>query len=111
VRFPQAANARYLVDALGSRAVLGELWGSAERSVVFALPAGRYLVQRNSGEGSAGLELSLSSGESPALRADEFRAVPEQQLAARAGLLFPVMNGGPAELWTARAGVGTGMQF
>ena len=85
VRFPQAADARYLVYAVGSRAVLGELWGSAERTVAFALPAGRYVVQRSNGEGSAGVEFSLSSGETRALRADEFRAVPAEQLAAKGG--------------------------
>jgi hypothetical protein len=85
VRFPESADTRYLVYALGSRAVLGELWGSSERSVAFALPPGRYLVQRSGGAGSAGLEFALSSGETRALRADEFRAVPEEQLAAKGG--------------------------
>ena len=85
VHFPQSADARYLVYAVGSRTVLGELWGSSERSVAFALPPGRYLVQRSGGGGSAGLELALSSGETRALHADEFRAVPEEQLAAKGG--------------------------
>jgi hypothetical protein len=85
VRFPQSADTRYLVYALGSRSVLGELWGSAERSVAFALPAGRYLVQRTGGAGPAGLELALGSGETRALHADEFRPVPEEQLAAKGG--------------------------
>jgi hypothetical protein len=85
VRFPRAADTRYLVYGVGSRTVLGELWGSADRGVVFALPPGRYVVQRNNGEGSAGVELSLSSGESRELRGGEFRAVPEEQLAAKGG--------------------------
>jgi hypothetical protein len=85
LRFPQAADSRYLVYAVGSRAVLGELWGSAERSVAFALPPGRYLVQRMGGAGSAGVDLALSAGESRALSAAEFRAVPEEQLAAKGG--------------------------
>ena len=87
VRFPQAADARYLVYAVGSRAVLGELWGSAERAVAFALPAGRYVVERSNGEASAGLEFSLSSGEARTLRADEFRAVPAEQLASKGGTI------------------------
>ncbi len=85
LRFPQAADSRYLVYAVGSRAVLGELWGSAERSVAFALPPGRYLVQRMGGAGSAGVDLALSAGESRALSTAEFRAVPEEQLAAKGG--------------------------
>jgi hypothetical protein len=85
VRFPQSADTRYLVYAEGSRTVLGELWGSSERSVAFALPPGRYLVQRSGGGGSAGLEFALSSGETRALHTDEFRAVPEEQLAAKGG--------------------------
>ncbi len=85
VRFPPAADTHFLVYALGSRAVLGELWGSAERDVVFALPSGRYLVQRTSSAGSAGVEFSLSSGEARTLRPDEFRAVPEEQLATKGG--------------------------
>jgi hypothetical protein len=85
VRFPQSADARYLVYALGSRSVLGELWGSAERSVAFALPAGRYLVQRSGGAGSAGIEVALGSGETRTLHAEEFRPVPEEQLAAKGG--------------------------
>jgi len=38
VRFPRAADAHFLVYAIGSRAVVGELWGSADRDVAFALP-------------------------------------------------------------------------
>jgi hypothetical protein len=91
VRFPEAADTHFLIYAVGSRTVLGELWGSREHDVVFALPAGRYLVQRNTGAGSAGVEFSLSSGEARTLGADEFRAVPEEQLATKGGavVLFP----------------------
>ncbi len=85
VRFPEAPDVHYLVYALGSRAVLGEIWGSGDRVAAFALPPGRYLIQRRNGAGSAGLELALSAGQERTLRASEFRAVPEEQLASKGG--------------------------
>ena len=85
LRFPRAADAHYLVYSVGSRAVLGEIWGSPDRDAVFALAPGRYLVQRRSSVGSGGLELSLSAGEARTLRASEFRAAPEEQLATKGG--------------------------
>jgi len=85
VRFPKAADAHFLIYALGSRAVLGELWSSAEHDAAFALPAGRYLVQRGTGVASAGLEFSLSAGEARTLRAEEFRTIPGEQLATKGG--------------------------
>jgi hypothetical protein len=85
VRFPRAADAHFLVYAIGSRAIVGELWGSAERDVAFALPSGRYLVQRTTGAGSAATEFSLAPGEAHSLRADEFHAAPEEQLATKGG--------------------------
>jgi hypothetical protein len=91
VRFPPAADTHFLIYALGSRTVIGELWGSPQRDVVFALPSGRYLAQRTTGAGSAGVEFALSSGEARTLRADEFRAVAEEQLATKGGavILWP----------------------
>ncbi len=85
VRFPRVGDTHFLIYALGARAVVGELWGSVERNAVFALPAGRYLVQRTGGAGSAAVEFSLASHEVRTLRADEFRAVPEEQFAAKGG--------------------------
>jgi hypothetical protein len=85
LRFPRAADAHYLVYSVGSRAVLGEIWGSPDRDAVFALAPGRYFVQRRSSVGSGGLELSLSAGEARTLHASEFRAAPEEQLASKGG--------------------------
>ena len=85
VTFPRAADAHYLVYALGSKTVLGEVWSRVDREVSFGLPPGRYLIQRRGGGGSAGTEVTLSSGESRALHASDFRAVPEEQLAAKGG--------------------------
>jgi hypothetical protein len=86
VRFPPATDTHFLIYALGSRTVIGELWGSPERDVVFALPAGRYLAERTSGAGSAGLEFSLSPSEARTLHPEEFRAVPEE-LATKGGAI------------------------
>jgi hypothetical protein len=85
VSFPRAADAHYLVYALGSRAVLGEVWSSADREVSFGLPPGRYLIQRRGGGGSAGMEVALSAGEARVLHTADFRAVAEEQLAAKGG--------------------------
>ncbi len=85
VRLPRAADAHYLVYSLGSRVVLGKLWASAEREVAFAIPAGRYLVQRRSPAGSGALELALAAGEARTLAASDFRPVQEEQLASKGG--------------------------
>jgi hypothetical protein len=85
LRLPQAADAHYLVYSLGSRAVLGEIWGSADREAVFALPPGHYLVQRRSQAGSGGVEVSLARGQVLTLHASDFRAAPEEMLASKGG--------------------------
>jgi hypothetical protein len=85
LRFPRAADTHYLVYSLGSRAVLGEVWGTADRETAFALAPGRYFVQRRSGSGAGGLEVSLASGEARTLAPSEFRAAPEEQLASKGG--------------------------
>jgi hypothetical protein len=103
-RFPPAADTHFLIYALGSRTVIGELWGNPERDVVFALPAGRYLAQRTSAVGSAGLEFSLAPSETRTLRADEFRSVPEEQLATKGGavVLWPNEIGVEASVGASR---------
>ncbi len=85
IRLPQAADALYLVYSLGSRVVLGEIWASADHEAVFALAPGRYLVQRRSDAASGGVEVSLAAGEVRTLRSNDFRAVPEEQLANKGG--------------------------
>jgi hypothetical protein len=85
LRFPQGADAHYLVYALGSHVVFGEIWGSPERSAAMALPPGSYLVQRRAGDGSAAVDLSIGAGEEHSLRASDFHAVTEEQVAAKGG--------------------------
>jgi hypothetical protein len=91
-----------------SRTVVGELWGRPERDVVFALPAGRYLAQRTTGAGSAGMAFSLAPSEARTLRADEFRAVPEEQLATKGGTVVLWPNEIGVEL-SAGASLGLGL--
>jgi hypothetical protein len=85
LRLPRAADAHYLVYSVGSRTVLGELWGSGDREVAFALPPGRYLVQRRSPAGSGALDVALAEGEARSLTSSDFRPVPEEQLATKGG--------------------------
>ncbi|MGH7440179.1 MAG: caspase family protein [Polyangiaceae bacterium] len=85
LRLPRTVDAHYLVYSLGSRTVLGELWGSADREVAFALPPGRYLVQRRSAAGSGALDVALAEGQSRSLASSDFRPVREEQLAAKGG--------------------------
>lgn len=85
VGFPRTTDAHYLVYALGSRSVMGEIWGNADHDAVLGLPPGRYLIQRRGSAGSAGLALSLSSGEARTLHASDFRPMPEEQLASKGG--------------------------
>jgi hypothetical protein len=85
LRLPRAADAHYLVYSVGSRTVLGELWGSGDREVAFALPPGRYLVQRRSPAGSGALDVALAEGEERSLTSSDFRPVREEQLATKGG--------------------------
>jgi hypothetical protein len=86
LEFPQLADARYLVYALGSRSVLGEIWSRPDRRVVLAVPAGRYIVEeRSPGGGSAAAEVVLAFGQDRALTQADFRAVPEEQMAGKGG--------------------------
>ena len=85
LRFPPGADTRYLVYAIGSRVVVGELWASAERDMVLALPPGRYLVERRAGETAAALEITVTRGVVRSLGAADFRLVPGEQLASKGG--------------------------
>jgi hypothetical protein len=80
LEFPPIADTRYLVYAVGSRTIMGELWSSPERTLVLAVPGGQYLVERRAaGGGTAVAEVALVPG--------DFRAVPEEQMASKGGEL------------------------
>jgi hypothetical protein len=85
LRFPRAADAHYLAYAIGAHAVVGEIWGSAEREATLALPPGRYLVQRRSAVDAAGAEVTLAPGETRTLAAADFRAIPSEEVASKGG--------------------------
>ncbi len=85
LRFPRTADAHYLAYAIGSRTVLGEIWGSTDHDATLALPPGRYLIQRRSSSNAAGLEVTLAQGESRGLSAADFRAIPGEELASKGG--------------------------
>jgi hypothetical protein len=86
ITLPQSADLQYLVFAVGSRTVLGEIWGNPEHAVGFAVPPGRYVVgRRGAGGGTSAAEVALGQGEERVLTASDFRAVPEEQMAAKGG--------------------------
>lgn len=85
LRFPKAADAHYIVYGQGSRSVVGDLYGSAERAVALALPAGRYIVQRRAQGASGAAEISLGAREERALENQDFRSVKEELLARKGG--------------------------
>jgi caspase domain-containing protein len=82
---PRAPDTHYLVYAPQSRSVLGEAWGLPERSVMLALPPGRYVVQARGPAVRGATELVLAKGEWRALVPREFRPVAEEALARKGG--------------------------
>ena len=86
ITLPQSADVQYLVFAIGSRTVLGEIWGNPVHAVAFAVPPGRYIVgRRSAGGGASAAEVALGQGEERVLTASDFRAVPDEQMAAKGG--------------------------
>lgn len=92
LKLPKSADAQYIVYALGSRTVAGEAWGSPDRSVVLAMPAGRYVIQRRAPGASGALEVSLGGGEQRELRASEFRPFEQETLAQKGGEIVVYPN-------------------
>lgn len=86
ITLPQGADLQYLVFAVGSRTVLGEIWGNPAHAVAFAVPPGRYVIGRRAAGGdTSAAEVALGQGEERVLTASDFRAVPEEQMAAKGG--------------------------
>jgi hypothetical protein len=86
IELPQGADAHYLVYAIGSRSVLGEIWSNTDHRAVLAIPPGRFIVQRRMNDaGSGATEITMAAGEDRILGPADFRAVPEEQLAGKGG--------------------------
>jgi hypothetical protein len=93
LEFPPGADTRYLVYAIGSRTVLGELWSRPDHSSVLAVPAGRYVVARRAaGGGTAAAEIALARGEDRVLGPSDFHAVHEEQMASKGGEVVVLPN-------------------
>jgi hypothetical protein len=89
LRLPAGADHQYLVYALGARAVVAETWGSRDRTSDLALAPGRYLIhRRGGGAGSSAAEVSIAEGGRRDLRADEFRAIRDEDLSKKGGTLI-----------------------
>jgi hypothetical protein len=88
IELPQGADAHYLVYAVGSRSVLGEIWSNPDHRAVLAIPPGHFIVQRRSSAAGAGAaEIAIVAGQDRILAPADFRSVPEEQLAGKGGQL------------------------
>jgi hypothetical protein len=93
LEFPPGADTRYLVYAIGSRTILGELWSSPDHASVLAVPAGRYVVARRAaGGGTVAGEIALARGEDRLLGPADFHAVPQEQMASKGGEVVVLPN-------------------
>jgi len=114
LEFPPGADTRYLVYAVGSRTILGELWSRPDHGSVLAVPAGRYIVaRRGAGGGTAASEIAVARGEDRLLGPADFHAVAEEQVASKGGdvVLLPnelaiELGGGTSRVADALTGVG-----
>lgn len=94
-----AGSARYVVFAVPSDVVMGEL--SGDEGGKLALPAGRYLVVRRRGAQASVAEVDLSWGGAHHVDARDFRDVAREELVSR---------GGKVELRHWRAGAAAGVE-
>jgi hypothetical protein len=85
LRFPPSADTRYVVYAIGSRSIFGEIWSNPDHSIAMSVPSGRYIVQRRAAGSSGALEVALAAGDQRTLAPRDFRDVPEEQLASKGG--------------------------
>jgi hypothetical protein len=86
IELPRGTDAHYLVYAIGSRSVVGEIWSHPDHRAVLAVPPGNYVVHRRTSAGGAGAaEIALADGQDRVFEAADFRSVPEEQLAGKGG--------------------------
>ena len=86
VELPREADAHYLVYAVGSRSVVGEVWSNPDRPSILAVPPGEYIVHRRTANGaSAVADIAVGATEDRVLAASDFRAMPEEELAGKGG--------------------------
>lgn len=83
----EGGEAHYLVMHLASGGVLAEVWGSAERDVILAVPATTLQVQRLEGEEVGIAEVVLAYGGERRLATPDFRSVRYEELALRGGVV------------------------
>jgi len=91
LHLPPGADAHYVIYALGSRSVAGELWSSPERAMSVALPSGRYVVQRLVAASGGAAEVSLGENEQRELRDSDFHSFDREALAQKGGeiVIYP----------------------
>lgn len=82
---PAGADARYFVYAKGSSALVAEAWGRPDGPTTLALPAGRFVVQRQQGGAYGATEVGLPFEGEVSLAASGFAAVAPERLLARGG--------------------------
>jgi hypothetical protein len=85
VSLPQAKDAHFLVYTRGSKSVVAELWGAADRRIALAVPAGSYVVQRRSGSTGGAAVVEIGDGETRAIEERDFVPAPLEMLASKGG--------------------------
>jgi hypothetical protein len=82
---PPGGDTHFYVYEKGSAAALVEAWGQPGRATTLALPAGRYVVQRQVGGETGVAPVTLRAREHATLEAPGFRPVPPESMLGRGG--------------------------
>jgi hypothetical protein len=82
---PAGGDAHYFVYTKGSSAVVAEAWGRPEGVTTLALPAGRFVVQRQLGAGHGAAEVGLPFGGESNLTVAAFVPVTPERMLERGG--------------------------
>jgi hypothetical protein len=82
---PAGGDAHYFVYTKGSSAVVAEAWGRPGGVTTLALPAGRFVVQRQLGAGHGAAEVGLPFGGETNLTVAAFVPVAPERMLERGG--------------------------
>lgn len=85
IELPRGTDTHYLVYGYNTHSIAAELFAVPERSVIVAVPAGRYVVQVRRGQGDGAVELRLAQGEKRALAPADFKAFSREELVEKGG--------------------------
>jgi hypothetical protein len=82
---PPGRDVQYVVFEKGSQTAFAEAWSAADRPTRVALPAGHFIVQRRSSDGSGVGEITLPFGGTRRVAPNDFRPIEDEELTLRGG--------------------------